>query len=931
MANIACTVIGQKKGTGSTYTTTNTEYVGFNYNNEFYPYVLKFTTGNFAGQLSSITFNLSLLRGKKENNYSTGTTVRYALCKSDSNISSYSNTASAVTDPNQITSGRKSFSGLSSAYTTIEWTLATNALSPNTTYYLILWGDNTAGYSQDYCVANAASNHSISLAYVNTYQLTITQGTGSTITVKRNGTALANGATITYGDVLTVTFGANTGYNLGTHTVNGATFTSGNTHTVTGAVTVVSSASLKTFTLYISQGTGSTITVKRGSTTLTNGAKLTYGDSLTISFSSNTGYIVNAHTVNGATFTSGGSHTVTGDVSVASTGRLRSFTMLVTEGTGSKITVERTSSPVAGATTGVISGGTVVYYFDEIKVTFSASTGYNLATHTLNGESWNGGTHKVEGAVELAATATLKTFTLSISAGTGSTITVKRDNTTLSNGTKITYGDKLTVTFGVSTGYNLGTHTVNKTTFTSGGTHTVTGDVAVVSTASLKTFTLSISQGTGSTITVKRSGTALSNGSTITYGDVLTVTFTSNTGYNLGTHTVNGSVFASGNTHAVTGAVSVVSTATVKSFKLSINVGAGSTITVNRTSSPKQGASTGVLSNDATIYYSDVLKITFGTSTGYDLGTHTVNNTSFTSGNTHTVTGAVSVVSTASLKTFTLSISQGAKSTITVKRNGSVLANGAKLTYGDSLSITFATATGYDLTANTVNGNTFTSGNTHNVTDNVAVVSKASPKAFSLSISAGTGSTITVKRNGTVLSNGSTIYYDEALSITFGASAEYDLGAHTVNGVEFSSGDIYVVTGNTSVVSTASLKVYKLTIVSGTGFTVTVKRTASSQGSTGNLTNGAILYSGDKLTVTYTASSGYQVKTATLNGVDIASGASHTVGGDVTVIIASTLMGVVYIDDGSGFVAYQIYIDNGSGWDMYAAYIDNGSSWDMCN
>lgn len=40
--------------------------------------------------------------------------------------------------------------------------------------------------------------------------------------------------------------------------------------------------------------------------------------------------------------------------------------------------------------------------------------------------------------------------------------------------------------------------------------------------------------------------------------------------------------------------------------------------------------------------------------------------------------------------------------------------------------------------------------------------------------------------------------------------------------------------------------------------------------------------------------------------------------------------GLVYIDNGSGFDAYQCYIDNGSGWDLHIPYADNGSGWDMC-
>lgn len=68
----------------------------------------------------------------------------------------------------------------------------------------------------------------------NTYQLTISQASGTTVSVTREGTPLANGATIQVGDVLTISV---TG---GTITVNDEAFTSGNTHTVAGNVVVVS-------------------------------------------------------------------------------------------------------------------------------------------------------------------------------------------------------------------------------------------------------------------------------------------------------------------------------------------------------------------------------------------------------------------------------------------------------------------------------------------------------------------------------------------------------------------------------------------------------------------------------------------------------------------------------------------------------------------
>ena len=50
-----------------------------------------------------------------------------------------------------------------------------------------------------------------------------------------------------------------------------------------------------------------------------------------------------------------------------------------------------------------------------------------------------------------------------------------------------------------------------------------------------------------------------------------------------------------------------------------------------------------------------------------------------------------------------------------------------------------------------------------------------------------------------------------------------------------------------------------------------------------------------------------------------------------TITVTYNELGVVYIDNGTTFEAYQVYIDNGSSWDLYAPYIDNGSSWDSCS
>lgn len=152
----------------------------------------------------------------------------------------------------------------------------------------------------------------------------------------------------------------------------------------------------------------------------------------------------------------------------------------------------------------------------------------------------------------------VRAFSLSISAGIGSIITVKRSGTSLSNGDTIYYGDVLTITFGASTGYDLVDHTVNGSNFTSGGTHTVSAAVTVVATATRKSYTLTLTIDGHCALTVTRNGSALASGDTIYYGDSLNISFSAQPGYEVKSAMLNGSEITSPFTHRVTGNVEIV-------------------------------------------------------------------------------------------------------------------------------------------------------------------------------------------------------------------------------------------------------------------------------------------------------------------------------------------------------------------------------------
>lgn len=131
---------------------------------------------------------------------------------------------------------------------------------------------------------------------------------------------------------------------------------------------------------------------------------------------------------------------------------------------------------------------------------------------------------------------------------------------------------------------------------------------------------------------------------------------------------------------------SEVELAVIPTYTLSVSAGTGSTITVSRTSSGYSGASTGNITSGTRLYYDDKLKITFAPKTNYRLLTTTVNNTSFTSGNTHTVTTDVSVKSTAQVLASSVGATDaniGSTSTITVSKYNTSYYHSLQYKFGD--------------------------------------------------------------------------------------------------------------------------------------------------------------------------------------------------------------------------------------------------------
>lgn len=308
-----------------------------------------------------------------------------------------------------------------------------------------------------------SGNDSTTVTSATTYSLTISQGSNTTIIVKRNGSTLSNGAILMTGDSLTISISANTGYTLTIRTVNGNTFADG-TYTVSGNVTVKSAATLNTYTLTINQGTGTIISVKKGSTTLNNGATISYGDSLIISISAKTGYNLGTHTVNGSNFTSG-TYSVTGAVTVVSTANVKSFVISIPTVSNCTFSVIRTSSPLQSAGTGPLSNGDKIYYNDVISITANSAAGYGISSLTVNETSFeNGASIIVTEEVRINASVIVTTtFTVTITqkGGTGELIQVFNGETRVTNGESVIQGSQLTYILNIPDNYWVKNFSIN--------------------------------------------------------------------------------------------------------------------------------------------------------------------------------------------------------------------------------------------------------------------------------------------------------------------------------------------------------------------------------------------------------------------------------------------------------------------------------------
>ena len=355
------------------------------------------------------------------------------------------------------------------------------------------------------------SNHTISAtsATALTYILSIDQSNHQTITVTANGKTYTNTVSLPYGTKWTASITPDTGYTAGTLSKTSGTMTGNDSISATAAT-------IKQFTLTITQSEHQTITVHANNKDYTNNVVLPYGTKWTAVIKPDTGY--NSGRLNKY------SGTITGDDSVYATSAANKINYrIIIKQTENTITTVTCTYPDDINHSITWTTGTKSFPYGSTWIAYTEGvTGYtagevNLPSGTLTSDTY----------IYATSAAKKNECTLTITQSAHQTITVTANGNKYTNTVSLPYGTKWTASITPDTGYTAGT--LSKTSGTMTGNDSISATAATI-----KQFTLTITQSEHQTITVHANNKDYTNNVVLPYGTKWTAVIKPDTGYNSG-------------------------------------------------------------------------------------------------------------------------------------------------------------------------------------------------------------------------------------------------------------------------------------------------------------------------------------------------------------------------------------------------------------
>jgi len=287
------------------------------------------------------------------------------------------------------------------------------------------------------------------------------------------------------------------------------------------------------------------------------------------------------------------------------------------------------------------------------------------------------------------------------------------------------------------------------------------------------------------------------------------------------------------------------------------------------------------------------LTITAIPDAGYEISTLTVNGNNFTSGDIHTVTSTTTIVCTFALigtTQYEVIYDTPINGTLSVDDGINTILSGTFVDLGTELTITAIPDAGYEISTLTVNGNNFTSGYIHTVTSTTTIVctfALIGTTQYEVIYDTPINGTLSVDDGINLILSGTFVDLGTELTITAIPDAGYEISTLTVNGNNFTSGDIHTVTSTTTIVCTFSL-------IGTTQYEVIydtpINGTLSVDDGINPILSGTFVDMGTELTITAIPDAGYEISTLTVNGNNFTNGDIHTVTSTTTIVCTFSLI-----------------------------------------
>lgn len=524
------------------------------------------------------------------------------------------------------------------------------------------------------------------------------------------------------------------------------------------------------------------VTVYNDLTLLQPGDTVHYGDKLSIYYEVSPNFVLKNFTVDGAILT-GEKYVVNGNVTITYE-ESETFTVNYYNYDGSLIYSE----------TGVVIGTESKYHKiptrepdEAYEYTFKEWTDRDGGQIDLTNVTSNLSAYA-------SYTSEYRKFALSVQNSTNAKLSITRQGEELKNGAIVSYNDVLVITYELTEGYSLVNFSVEGAT-QDGDSYTVTGNVQVIFSEAASIYTVNYYDEDKTTLF---RSLVVGHGDAAVYSKIPTKD--SDTTF---TYTFAGWVDYDGNSvdlSCVKSDLDVYAsyTPTYKEYSLTINNATRATLIITKN---------GVLQTSTSIlHYGDKLRISYTTTEGHTMTNFKVTGATL-EGDEYTVEDNVTVYYSEQINEYTVTYYDEDKVTVLYTLTG--------VDYN-----TNATYTGKP-TKNADNSYTYkfdkwldAEGNDAVLTNikqdlNVYASYTATLREYTITLYKSKTGTVTIKKDGQVISTSDTVHYGDILEILYTTTEGYHVTEYSVTGATFDE-NVYTVTGSVTITYKEDINVYSV-------------------------------------------------------------------------------------------------------------------------